>query len=74
MPVSGDWGTAENQRRSAMRRLVTVHPVPDGTIDKSDRPHVLWHYMGIEFTAPTGGVTVSPRVEDERLVRPAKLK
>ena len=62
----------EAKRRSALM-LFGPSVFPDGTITETDRPAALWHYIGIAIDDPNppGGVDVSPRTEDERLVRPA---
>lgn len=43
-----------NDRRSAMRRLWTPLPDPDGTLDQADAQHVMWEYRGllIDVTEP----------------------
>lgn len=35
------------KRRSALRRLLTPYPAPDGTVDPGDEQQVLWLYRGI---------------------------
>ncbi len=45
----------------------------DGTISTADRPAALRRYIGITITALPGGVAVSPKREDRRLVRTATL-
>jgi len=47
----------EDKRRSAMARIYGVigagiAPVPDGTIDASDRAHITGFYRGITYASP----------------------
>jgi hypothetical protein len=37
-------------------------PLPDSTVDQSDRQHAMFYYSGILAAAPTGGDTGGPLV------------
>jgi len=48
---------SENKRRSVQAYWVGLaRPVPDGTIDASDRATSAWFYSGLTYASPILGV------------------
>ena len=47
----------ENKRRSVQGYSIGIMPVPDGTIDASDRATLAWLYAGFVYgTPPSPGI------------------
>jgi len=55
-----------SKRVSALRKTL---PIPDGTVDTEDRPHVTWNYSGITIQPIVsrigifGVITFEPRIQ-----------
>lgn len=50
-----DFVAANKRRSSGSHFTLSVPPIPDGNLEKRDRPHVAWLYSRDDIPAPAGG-------------------
>ena len=59
--------TAAKRRSAASRKPILKAPIPDGTIDASDRAHIAWLYSGISILRYIAALSVSAYVNDRAI-------